>query len=282
MINTKRNSSQVVIGGGTPRTQLPFLIHIITRLKRIEMMVNNNSLPFDAIVYNLSVIVKHNSFLGNSPYIPINNFIKESDKMAQYVITDGTRWIMRDRKGKYVPTSCEALADVYSNKQANSIFQNQLSKALKTRFHLEKIDEVPALVKQVTQERVQSNTEKVAIAENIQYWVDKVSDLNGLASEALHRKDDLLSQLSKVDQELSDIDHYIEFVNLNAAQGYKAYKMIKDRRIIRRSIKNELDILNIILGKKISETATDEIQKAVSGMDNRKYEPRVLNELFDF
>ena len=92
----------------------------------------------------------------------------------------------------------------------------------------------------------------------------------------------MLSQLSKVDQELSDIDHYIEFVNLNAAQGYKAYKMIKDRRIIRRSIKNELEVLNIILGKKISETATDEIHKAINGMDNRKYEPRVLNELFDF
>ena len=92
----------------------------------------------------------------------------------------------------------------------------------------------------------------------------------------------MLSQLSKVDQELSDIDHYIEFVNLNAAQGYKAYKMIKDRRIIRRSIKNELEVLNIILGKKISETATDEIQKAISGMDKRTYEPRVLNELFDF
>lgn len=58
--------------------------------------------------------------------------------MAQYVITDGTRWIMRDRKGKYIPTSCEALADVYSNKQANSIFQNQLSKALKSCFHLQK------------------------------------------------------------------------------------------------------------------------------------------------
>ena len=58
--------------------------------------------------------------------------------------------------------------------------------------------------------------------------------------------------------------------------------MIKDRRIIRRSIKNELEVLNIILGKKISETATDEIQKAISGMDKRTYEPRVLNELFDF
>ena len=202
--------------------------------------------------------------------------------MAQYVITDGTRWIMRDRKGKYVPTSCEVLADVYSNKKANSIFQNSLSKALKSCFHLQKIDKPPELVKQITQEEVKENTETPSRSENIQYWVDKVSDLNGLASEALHRKDSLLNQLSKVDQELSDINHYIEFCNLNAAQGYKAYKMIKERRIKRRKIKNELNVLNIILGKKISETATDEIEKAVAGMDKRKYEPRIMEELFDF
>lgn len=202
--------------------------------------------------------------------------------MAQYVITDGTRWIMRDRKGKYVPTSCKALADTFGNKEANSILQNNLSKALKSCFHLQKIDKPPELIKQITQEKVNENTETPSSSENIQYWVDKVNGLNGLASEALHRKNELLGQLSKVDQELSDINHYIEFCNLNAAQGYKAYRMIKDRRIIRRSIKNELDVLNIILGKKISETATDEIQKAISGMDKRKYEPRVLNELFDF
>ena len=202
--------------------------------------------------------------------------------MSQYVITDGSRWITKNRNGKYVPTTCVALADTFGNKEANSVYNNNLSKALKSCFRVMKVDKPPELVKQITQEKVNENTETPSNSENIQYWIDKVSDLNGLASEALHRKDDLLSQLSKVDQELSDIDHYIEFVNLNAAQGYKAYKMIKDRRIIRRSIKNELDILNIILGKKISETAKDEIQKAVSGMDNRKYEPRVLNELFDF
>ena len=202
--------------------------------------------------------------------------------MSQYVITDGSRWITKNRNGKYVPTTCEALADTFGNKEANSVYNNNLSKALKSCFRVMKVDKPPELVKQITQEKVNENTETPSNSENIQYWIDKVSDLNGLASEALHRKDDLLSQLSKIDQELSDIDHYIEFINLNAAQGYKAYRMIKDRRIIRRSIKNELDVLNIILGKKISETATDEIQKAISGMDKRTYEPRVLNELFDF
>ena len=46
--------------------------------------------------------------------------------MARYVITDGSRWIMRDRNKKYVPTSCEALADKFSNKSANSVYNNQL------------------------------------------------------------------------------------------------------------------------------------------------------------
>lgn len=202
--------------------------------------------------------------------------------MAQYVITDGTRWIMRDRHGRYVPTSCEALADVFSNKQATGIFQSNLSKALKSVFRVQKIDEPPKLIKQISQETVQENTEKVSTAKNVQRWIDKIEGLNGLATEALHRKDELVQQLSKVDQELSDVNHYIEFCNLNAAQGYKAYKMIKDRRIKRRSIKNELQVVDIILSKKICETATDEIQKAIAGMDQRTYEPRVLNELFNF
>lgn len=202
--------------------------------------------------------------------------------MAQYVITDGTRWIMRDRHGRYVPTSCETLADVFSNKQATGIFQSNLSKALKSVFRVQKIDEPPKLIKQISQETVQENTEKVSTAENVQRWIDKIEGLNGLATEALHRKDELVQQLSKVDQELSDVNHYIEFCNLNAAQGYKAYKMIKDRRIKRRSIKNELQVVDIILSKKICETATDEIQKAIAGMDQRTYEPRVLNELFNF
>jgi len=202
--------------------------------------------------------------------------------MAQYVITDGTRWIMRDRKGKYVPTSCEALADIFTNKQATGIFQSNLSKALKSVFRVQKIDEPSKLIKQISQETAQENTERVSTAENIQRWINKIDGLNGLATEALHRKDELVQQLSKVDQELSDVNHYIEFCNLNAAQGYKAYKMIKDRRIKRRSIKNELQVVDIILSKKICETATDEIQKAIAGMDQRTYEPRVLNELFNF
>ena len=157
-----------------------------------------------------------------------------------------------------------------------------MSKALKSVFHIEKVDNTPDGIKQITQKGVEENTEKVMISENIQKWLNKISDLNGLAADALHRKNELTNQLSLVDKEICDILHYIEFCNLNAAQGYKAYKMLKERRIKRRSIKNELQVLDIILSKKISETVTDEIQNTVAYMDKRTYEPRVLNELFDF
>lgn len=58
--------------------------------------------------------------------------------MARYVITDGTRWIQY-KNGKYVPTSCPTFADEFSQKQAKSICENQLSKALRKVFYPEKV-----------------------------------------------------------------------------------------------------------------------------------------------
>lgn len=201
--------------------------------------------------------------------------------MAQYVITDGKRFIYRMHNGKYIPTSSESMADIYNKKQAERIFENSLSKPLRAAFRVEKYDKPPDGVKQVNKEEISHNTEKVLISNNIQRWIDRISDLNGLAKDATDRKDVLSKELSDVEKEIQDCLHYIEFTNLNAAQGYKAYKILKDRRVKRRSIKNELQVLGIILGKKISETATDEIMKCIEGLDNRQYAPRVLQELFD-
>lgn len=201
--------------------------------------------------------------------------------MAQYVITNGKKFIQKDRRGKFVPTSCEALADIFSKKQAETIYQNQIPKTLRSTFYVDKYDIPPNHVKQVTSKDLLHNTEKAVDAENIRKWLDKLSDLNGLEIDALQRKEELIRELSQIDKELTDVNHYIEFCNLNAAQGYKAYKMIKERRIKRRSIKNELNVIGVILGNKISEIANGEVQKCIIGMDNRKYEPRVLKELFD-
>ena len=46
-------------------------------------------------------------------------------------------------------------------------------------------------------------------------------------------------------------------------------------RISRRSIKNELEILEFVLSRKISESITDEVMDNVRKMENSTYEPRV-------
>lgn len=202
--------------------------------------------------------------------------------MANYVITDGTRWIMKNRNGNYVPTSFESFADIFSKKQAENIYKSSLTKALRGVFHVEKTsEEVPAQVKPVTDKDIEE-TGKVMVSEDIKYWLDKATDMSNIANEAINRKRKLCQELSLVDKELCDILHYIEFCNLNAAQGYKAYKMVKERRILRRKIKDEISILDSILDQKVSQTAKDTIQKTAEKMDKRTYEPRVLRELFDF
>lgn len=201
--------------------------------------------------------------------------------MSKYIITDGSRFIYRNHSGKYVPSPSEAMADIFGKKQAEGIYNNSLPKALKAVFYVKKYDEPPDSIKQVTQTELNSNTEKVMVTENIQKWLDKISNLNGLAKEAKNRKEELLKQLHKLEGELLDIEHYIEFSNLNAAQGYKASKDIKDCRVRRRSVKNELLVLDIILEQKVDEMVSEEIHKRVKGIDKRTYKPRVRTDLFD-
>lgn len=199
----------------------------------------------------------------------------------QYVLTDGDRFIFRNHKGKYIPMSGESTADIYTKKQATDILEHRLSKPLKARFRVEKYDKPIENLEKVTKVDIKNNTEKVMISENIQKWINKISDLNGLAKELVDRKNELNQSLSEVDKEIQDCLHYIEFTKLNAAQGYKIYKLLKDRQVNRRSIKNELQVLDIIFEKKISESVTEEIIKKVSKMDCRNYKPKVLQELFD-
>lgn len=201
--------------------------------------------------------------------------------MAQYIITDGSRFIYRNYSGKFVPTSTESMADIFTKRQAQGIYKNSLSKALKSIFRVEKYDCPSENIKQVSQYDLEKNTEKVMIAENIQVWLDKIEDINGLVKDATKRKEKLEKQLHDLEDEKLDIEHYIEFQNLNAAQGYNASKELKNCRIKRRTVKNELAVINVILGQKMKEMISNEVYQKIQELDRRTYKPRIRTDLFD-
>lgn len=199
--------------------------------------------------------------------------------MARYVITDGKRWIKKDKKGRYLPTTCGSFAEEFSKDKADKVLNNSLAKGFRSIFRIERVNDVPKNVKPVSKEDL-AKTEKVQVSENITRWIQKIESLNGLFDEANKRNNVLASDLSKVDKEILDLLHYIEFTKLNAAQGYKAYKMIKERRIRRRHIKNEMEVLNIILEQNTKEIS-ENVKCKLKELDERTYNPREIEELFD-
>ena len=55
--------------------------------------------------------------------------------------------------------------------------------------------------------------------------------------------------------------------------------MIRERRIERRSLKNELWKANAVLGMSYSDIANGKIESAFAEIEQQSYEPRILKEL---
>lgn len=111
-------------------------------------------------------------------------------------------------------------------------------------------------------------------------WEDIKSNLSKIYSEIINYKKELATKLNKVDLELCDLEHYCEFFKCDAANGYKLYAMIRERRIARRFYKNELKKAGIILELTPQEIADGKYEKTFNEIENQTYEPRALKEMF--
>lgn len=88
---------------------------------------------------------------------------------------------------------------------------------------------------------------------------------------------------SEIDKEITDIHHAIELNNNDAIKMMKLYKMLKDRLVARRIIKNELAVIHSLKSLKgncqKNFNNTEKLIKVVNGQ--RSYTPRSLNRLFE-
>ena len=92
---------------------------------------------------------------------------------------------------------------------------------------------------------------------------------------------DLWQQLSEVEQEILDIDAYIELNQLSATKGYKAYKMMHDKMQLRREIKNMLEIGKAMRDNMMTTDRLENIQASCDYIETKRYTPRRLDNLFD-
>lgn len=74
---------------------------------------------------------------------------------------------------------------------------------------------------------------------NISKQIINITNLLNDLDEYLNEIPNLQSQ---IDEELSDLYHYIENNELNAKQSFKMIKLIREKRIIRRGLNNDYEM----------------------------------------
>lgn len=202
--------------------------------------------------------------------------------MIVYVLSDGAgRYIRKDNgTGKYVSVKGEKYAlQFQSADNALKILYNSVPKTIRDNFGVEEIQiEDVKITKDMSV--VKSIINKNIIDDEIASWLSKVDAFVGLAESVETRIEELVELLSTTDKEICDIQHFIEFGKLNAYQGWLATSMLQNRLRQRRKFKDELAALNLIKSCKIESKAIENLHKAVDGLGERKYSPRVLSELF--
>ena len=106
--------------------------------------------------------------------------------------------------------------------------------------------------------------------------IDEILDTYRRANEDCEK---LVHELSCNDLETSDILHYIEFEEFTLEIGYSAAQKLKNLRLARRNIKDELEPLQVLITMLDSQKLI-KIQKRidvqVNKQQDRSYTPRVI------
>jgi hypothetical protein len=186
-----------------------------------------------------------------------------------YIIQCEGSYITKTKNGERSLTTDISRAELYVSKEKANNIINCLPKRFpqKKSCHVTEYNTTDIINNEYTE--IDMGTFKSTLND----LSEQIKTMKG-NNEWLHR------QQSIVDQEISDILHYIEFYNFNACQGWKLAKTLKDLRLKRRSIKNQLEVLHIINTHTGGMMGAGRTSLALYNVEHKEYTPRVLKDLF--
>ena len=202
--------------------------------------------------------------------------------MGVYVITNQKgSYIHKDsNSGKYVSTkNLKEAAQWSSFVFANKILSNSISKRMREDYTVQLI-----------------STDKIVEKNNISIWNDigvrnvtndniseyyfNISNFINYLSCYNDRLKELQTELSMVDKKIVDVEHYIEFGNFNAYQGWMCFKMLQNLLRQRRNYKNEIEVIQLINQSFTNKNSFMALPQRISEIKNKCYTPRAVPELF--
>ena len=110
--------------------------------------------------------------------------------------------------------------------------------------------------------------------------LDGIKDIEKYANQASEKLEVLTRNLSNIDKACIDLDHYMEFNNLSASDGWKIYKQKQKLLKIRRNVKNQIFAYQQIVNP-LASYLNGNIERSIEGLKNQKYSPRIMKGLFN-
>lgn len=196
-----------------------------------------------------------------------------------YIIKNHKNVCIRlNQNGKAV-TCAEHEKMLFEYSKAKNVLDNLPKTLRRLNFRVEAIPDITQK-KKIIEENDMKREEYIP-SENITRWIEKFGKCGDILGEAEEREKQLLRDLKDNDRELIDILHIIEIEkSKDMFAGWQLYKRIRNNRIERRSMKDELLIVENVLEqiKNISCLHREKIQKAINGLFTRKYTFRIIEE----
>lgn len=115
-------------------------------------------------------------------------------------------------------------------------------------------------------------------------WKEYLTNFSYIASTIKDYHEELNQELSDIDQKICDMMHYVELNELSDDESIQAMELIKEFRIRRREIKDEMykaECVQKSIATNANETKAKTGIKQIDGLQNRKYTPRKLEGLFE-
>lgn len=196
-------------------------------------------------------------------------------------------YVIKNQKNVYIrlsengrPVTCsEHEKTLLEYAKAKNILDNLPKTLRRLDFKVEAIPDIGQKQKMIGEKDIRR--EEYVPSENITRWIEKFGKCGDILDEADEREKQLVNDLKDNDKELIDILHIIEIEkSKDMFTGWQLYKRIRNNRMERRSIKDELLIVENVLGqiKNISCFHREKIQRAINGLFARKYTFRIIEE----
>lgn len=177
------------------------------------------------------------------------------DKITKYMITDREKYVT-DSNAVHISTNADS-AYLWSSKTAAENVMKYSSRLDNTY----KVEEL--------------NLYKSDISKDILSDISVIQSFLDIVIDSAEHEEDLSEMLSKIDREVSDIEHFIEFVDVDVIKGFKLYKRIQELKQQRRDVKYKLRIAKDINSQSIDPEVLRKLIKYFN--ENLYYRPKIVD-----